>query len=167
MPSASMPSAQKPAGAEGAERALSRDQPAAADAAVPTPANKGSASAAGAEFTDEDLQQDPLGNGDLLARSRQDWPGPETRLARSSPVGPDRASLDRGSWKCAGGPLQQKAGQPLSHTQGVRLLYAVAVLTGEVTELRHLQDHSGSGSSGLFPEPRASRAARVEALCTP
>ena len=61
-----MPSAQKPAGAEGAERALSRDQPAAADAAAPTPANQGSASAAGAEFTDEDLQQDPLGNGDLL-----------------------------------------------------------------------------------------------------
>ena len=62
-----MPSAQKPAGAEDAERALSRDQPVAADAAAPTPANKGSASAAGAEFTDEDLQQDPLGNGDLLA----------------------------------------------------------------------------------------------------
>ena len=61
-----MPSAQKPAGAEGAERALSRDQPVAADAAAPTPANQGSASAAGAEFTDEDLQQDPLGNGDLL-----------------------------------------------------------------------------------------------------
>ena len=38
----------------------------AADAAAPTPANQGSASAAGAEFTDEDLQQDPLGNGDLL-----------------------------------------------------------------------------------------------------
>ncbi len=39
-----MPSAQKPAGAEGAERALSRDQPAAAAAAaaVPTPANNGS-----------------------------------------------------------------------------------------------------------------------------
>ncbi len=61
-----MPSAQKPAGAEGAERALSRDQPVAADAAAPTPANQGSASAAGAEFTDEDLQQDPLGSGDLL-----------------------------------------------------------------------------------------------------
>ena len=61
-----MPSAQKPAGAEDAERALSRDQPVAADAAAPTPANQGSASAAGAELTDEDLQQDPLGNGDLL-----------------------------------------------------------------------------------------------------
>ena len=47
-----MPSAQKPAGAEDAERALSRDQPVAADAAAPTPANQGSASAAGAEFTD-------------------------------------------------------------------------------------------------------------------
>ena len=65
-----MPSAQKPAGAEGAERALSRDQPVAADAAAPTPANQGSASAAGAEFTDEDLQQDPLGNGDLLRHRR-------------------------------------------------------------------------------------------------
>ena len=40
-----MPSAQKPAGAEDAERALSRDQPSAAAAAVPTPANNGSASA--------------------------------------------------------------------------------------------------------------------------
>ena len=50
-----MPSAQKPAGAEGAGRALSRDQPAAASAAVPTPANKGSASAAGAEVTYEEI----------------------------------------------------------------------------------------------------------------
>ena len=63
-----MPSAQKPAGAEDAERALSRDQPVAADAAAPSPANQGSASAAGAEFTDEDHHQDPLGNGDLLYR---------------------------------------------------------------------------------------------------
>ena len=63
-----MPSAQKPAGAEDAERALSRDQPVAADAAAPTPANQGSASAAGAEFTDEDHHQDPPGNGDLLGR---------------------------------------------------------------------------------------------------
>ena len=66
-----MPSAQKPAGAEDAERALSRDQPVAADAAAPTPANQGSASAAGAEFTDEDLQQDPLGNGDLLEQTHR------------------------------------------------------------------------------------------------
>ena len=51
-----MPSAQKPAGAEGAERALSRDQPVAADAAAPTPANQGSASAEGTEFIEEDLQ---------------------------------------------------------------------------------------------------------------
>ena len=62
-----MPSAQKPAGAEDAERALSREQPVAADAAAPTPANQGSASAEGAEFIEEDLQQDPPGNGDLLA----------------------------------------------------------------------------------------------------
>ena len=61
-----MPSAQKPAGAEDAERALSREQPVAADAAAPTPANQGSASAEGAEFIEEDLQQDPPGNGDLL-----------------------------------------------------------------------------------------------------
>ena len=61
-----MPSAQKPAGAEGAERALSQDQPAAADAAVPTPANKGSASAAGAEVISKEHQQNPLGNDDLL-----------------------------------------------------------------------------------------------------
>ena len=61
-----MPSAQKPAGAEGAERALSRDQPVAADAAAPTPANQGSASAAGAEVIYEDRQQNPLGSDDLL-----------------------------------------------------------------------------------------------------
>ena len=54
-----MPSAQKPAGAEDAERALSREQPVAADAVAPTPANQGSASAEGAEFIEEDLQQDP------------------------------------------------------------------------------------------------------------
>ena len=52
-----MPSAQKPAGAEDAERALSREQPVAADAAAPTPANQGSASAEGVEFIEEDLPQ--------------------------------------------------------------------------------------------------------------
>ena len=76
-----MPSAQKPAGAEDAERALSRDQPVAADAAAPTPANQGSASAAGAEFTDEDLQQDPLGNGDLLAAQPRTLDAPASRRA--------------------------------------------------------------------------------------
>ena len=64
-----MPSAQKPAGAEGAERALSRDQPVAADAAAPTPANQGSASAAGAEVISKERQQNPLGNDDLLVES--------------------------------------------------------------------------------------------------
>ena len=53
-----MPPAQKPAGAEGAERALPREQPVTADAATPTPANKGSASAAGAEII-------TMGNDDL------------------------------------------------------------------------------------------------------
>ena len=71
-----MPSAQKPAGAEDAERALSREQPVAADAAAPTPANQGSANAEGVEFIEEDLQQDPPGNGDLLRM------GTEQRLAR-------------------------------------------------------------------------------------
>ena len=66
-----MPSAQKPAGAEDAERALSRDQPSAAAAAVPTPANNGSASADGAEVISEEHQQNPLGNDDLLPGSRQ------------------------------------------------------------------------------------------------
>ena len=61
-----MPSAQKPAGAEDAERALSRDQPSAAAAAVPTPANNGSASADGAEVISKEHQQNPLGNDDLL-----------------------------------------------------------------------------------------------------
>ena len=57
-----MPPAQKPAGAEGAERALPREQPVTADAATPTPANKGSASAAGAEVI-------TMENDDLLASS--------------------------------------------------------------------------------------------------
>ena len=64
-----MPSAQKPAGAEDAERALSRDQPSAAAAAVPTPANNGSASADGAEVISKEHQQNPLGNDDLLQSS--------------------------------------------------------------------------------------------------
>ena len=54
-----MPPAQKPAGAEGAGRALPREQPVTADAATPTPANKGSASAVGAEVI-------TMGNDDLL-----------------------------------------------------------------------------------------------------
>ena len=54
------------AGAEGAERALSRGQPAAADAAVPTPVNKGSASAAGAEAISKDRQQNPLGSDEAM-----------------------------------------------------------------------------------------------------
>ena len=57
-----MPPAQKPAGAKGAERALPREQPVTADAATPTPANKVSASAAGAEVI-------TMGNDDLLAAS--------------------------------------------------------------------------------------------------
>ena len=80
-----MPSAQKPAGAEDAERALSRDQPVAADAAAPTPANQGSASAAGAEFTDEDHHQDPLGNGDLLAASAYTMDAPASMRAATNP----------------------------------------------------------------------------------
>ena len=53
-------------GAEGAERALSREQPVAADAATPTPVNNESAGAEGAEFIAQDLSQDPPGNDDLL-----------------------------------------------------------------------------------------------------
>ena len=65
-----MPSAQKPAGAEDAERALSRDQPSAAAAAAPTPANNGSASADGAEVISKEHQQNPLGNGGLLGEQQ-------------------------------------------------------------------------------------------------
>ena len=65
-----MPPAQKPAGAEGAERTLPREQPVTADAATPTPANKGSASAAGAEGI-------TMENDDLLT-----WPW-RIELARS------------------------------------------------------------------------------------
>ena len=65
-----MPPAQKPTGAEGAARALSREQPVAADAATPTPVNNESAGAEGAEFIAQDLSQDPPGNDDLLRRIR-------------------------------------------------------------------------------------------------
>ena len=64
-----MPPAQKPAGAEGAERALPREQPTTADADVPTPVNNESAGAEGAEFIAQDLSQDPPGNDDLLQHS--------------------------------------------------------------------------------------------------
>ena len=61
-----MPPAQKPAGDEGAERALTREQPVTADAATPTPVNNESAGAEGAEFIAQDLHQDPPRNDDLL-----------------------------------------------------------------------------------------------------
>ena len=87
-----MPSAQKPAGAEGAERALSRDQPVAADAAAPTPANQGSASAAGAEFTDEDHHQDPPGSGGLLA-ARSGQGAKRVAAAQSGPTTAQRHDM--------------------------------------------------------------------------
>ena len=64
-----MPPAQKPTGAEGAARALPREQPVTAAAATPTPVNNESAGAEGAEFIAQDLSQDPPGNDDLLAAS--------------------------------------------------------------------------------------------------
>ena len=68
-----MPPAQKPTGAEGAARALPREQPVTADAATPTPVNNESAGAEGAEFIAHDHSQDPPGNDDLLTvlNSRQ------------------------------------------------------------------------------------------------
>ena len=63
-----MPPAQKPTGAEGAARALPREQPVTAEAATPTPVNNESAGAEGAEFIDQDLSPDPPGNDDLLQR---------------------------------------------------------------------------------------------------
>ena len=63
-----MPPAQKPTGAEGAARALPREQPVTAAAATPTPVNNESADAEGAEFIAQDLSQDPPGNDDLLTR---------------------------------------------------------------------------------------------------
>ena len=71
-----MPPAQKPTGAEGAARALHREQPVTADAATPTPVNNESAGAEGAEFIAQDLPQDPPGNDDLL------YPGIEIRRSR-------------------------------------------------------------------------------------
>ena len=67
-----MPPAQKPTGAEGAARALPREQPVAADAATPTPVNNESAGAEGAEFITQDLPQDPPGNDDLLVAKECD-----------------------------------------------------------------------------------------------
>ena len=61
-----MPPAQKPTGAEGAARALPREQPVTAAAVTPTPVNNESAGAEGAEFITQDLPQDPPGNDDLL-----------------------------------------------------------------------------------------------------
>ena len=63
-----MPPAQKPTGAEGAARALPREQPVTAAAATPTPVNNESAGAEGAEFIAQDLSQDPPGNDDLLTQ---------------------------------------------------------------------------------------------------
>ena len=69
-----MPPAQKPAGDEGAERALPREQPVTADAATPTPVNNESAGAEGAEFIAQDLHQDPPRNDDLLQAAAGWWP---------------------------------------------------------------------------------------------
>ena len=74
-----MPPAQKPAGAEGAERALPREQPVTADAATPTPANKGSASAAGAEVI-------TMGNDDLLLLDSQNLANPFDSVSWKSEV---------------------------------------------------------------------------------
>ena len=61
-----MPPAQKPTGAEGAARALPREQPVTAAVVTPTPVNNESAGAEGAEFIAQDLSQDPPGSDDLL-----------------------------------------------------------------------------------------------------
>ena len=66
-----MPPAQKPTGAEGAARALPREQPVTAAAVTPTPVNNESAGAEGAEFIAQDLSQDPPGNDDLLVLVHQ------------------------------------------------------------------------------------------------
>ena len=52
--------------AEDAARALSREQPTTADAAVPAPANNGSADAEGVEIP----APEPSGNKNLLRESR-------------------------------------------------------------------------------------------------
>ena len=60
---------------------LAKSLPASADIAIfgeeaPTPAPLALASAAGAEFTDEDHHQEPLGNGDLLPAPAPEQPKP-------------------------------------------------------------------------------------------
>ena len=87
-----MPPAQKPTGAEGAARALPREQPVTADAATPTPVNNESAGAEGAEFIAQDLSQDPPGNDDLLLRSS--W-GTSQRL-ELQPLGEARKAGSHG-----------------------------------------------------------------------
>ena len=89
-----MPPAQKPTGAEGAARALPREQPVAADAATPTPVNNESAGAEGAEFIAQDLPQDPPGNDDLLCVVR--WPCSAARC-RSLCWGPVSLAYGSGS----------------------------------------------------------------------
>ncbi len=86
-----MPSAQKPAVAEGAERALSRDQPAAAEAAVPTPANKGSASAAGAEVIHDSDHEEYL-PGAIIGQS---FRSTGSRLTAEPAKQPDRTARPR------------------------------------------------------------------------
>ena len=56
--------------AEDAARALSREQPTTADAAVPAPANNGSADAEGVEIP----APEPSGNKNLLGCSGDGWP---------------------------------------------------------------------------------------------
>ena len=78
-----MPPAQKPTGAEGAARALPREQPVTAAAVTPTPVNNESAGAEGAEFIAQDLSQDPPGNDDLLPETQRLDPPAVSQFERS------------------------------------------------------------------------------------
>ena len=70
--------------AEDAARALSREQPTTADAAVPAPANNGSADAEGVEIP----APEPSGNKNLLAASAATgWSRERARSAPSAPAG--------------------------------------------------------------------------------
>ena len=74
--------------AEDAARALSREQPTTADAAVPTPANNGSADAEGVEIP----APEPSGNKNLL-------PGAEWRRRRNDETASRSPGLAGGCWR--------------------------------------------------------------------
>ena len=81
--------------AEDAARALSREQPTTADAAVPAPANNGSADAEGVEIP----APEPSGNKNLLAASAYTMDAPaSTRAATVESTAHVLVRIDHHVW---------------------------------------------------------------------